>query len=117
MGERSYQEEHLAIMLEPAASRSTTTPHEAHLTGALGSGGGGTNARLPARGSGSGSGAAAAAASDAAPTQAMAACRLQAARRGLADGGAELDAALTRLSTSPMATDPGAAPTPNPKLY
>ena len=82
--ERSCKDEEphpSTVSLEPAASRSTK------LTGALLSGGH------------------ASAASDATCTQAMAACRLRAARRGLADGGAELNAALTQLSTCSVATD------------
>ena len=106
MGERSCQEEHLAIMLEPAASRSTALNEATRLTGSLLSGGCGTNGRLLARGSSSAA-AAADAASGATPTQATASSRLQAARRGLADGEAELNAALTQLSTCPMANAGG----------
>ena len=99
------QEEHLAIMLEPAVSRSTALDEAPHL-GALRSGGHMVNGRLPARGRRNDA-AATAAASAAVPTQSMAALRLQAARRGLDDGEAELNAALTRLSTSRMATGAG----------
>jgi hypothetical protein len=99
------QEGHLTIMLEPAVSRSTALDEAPHLAGALRPGGRVVNGRLPTRSRRND--AAAAAASAAFPTQSMAALRLRAARRGLDDGEAELNAALTRLSTSRVATGAG----------
>ena len=85
MGERAPQPTSRPTTLDGALD-------EACLTGSRLSGGG-SNPHVPA----------------ARHCTTMAACRLHAARRGLADGEAELNIALTQLSTSPMAADPHAA--------